>query len=256
MTATLQQTGLADLHSALCDQGLVVRGGWKPSAPDHVPTMPGGKTAAWVWMVGNLGSDFWPIFGDSPEFHDGLPDPMDRWTRRIGQDVARRFDAQALFPFDGPPYAPFQRWALRCSPMQRSPLGLLIDPQQGLWQALRFVLAFAEEPAWAGRSVGAGTRAAQISVQAVGSARVIGDICSRCDGQPCLSACPVDAFTGTDYRVQDCTAFLQGPDGEDCMGLGCQARRACPVGTASSYRPDHAAFHMAAFSLASRHEGI
>ena len=60
------------------------------------------------------------------------------------------------------------------------------------------------------------------------------------------------------YRVDDCAAHLHQPQGVACMQGGCLARRACPVGVDNRYKPEHAAFHMAAFadrrsaSLASR----
>ena len=74
------------------------------------------------------------------------------------------------------------------------------------------------------------------------------DLCLSCDGQPCLSACPVDAFTPQAYDVDRCAAHLHVSAGADCMGAGCLARRACPVGTEYRYRPSHAGFHMAAFA--------
>ena len=42
-----------------------------------------------------------------------------------------RSDALALYPFGGPPYWPFQRWAKRAEPMHASPLGLLVHPVVG-----------------------------------------------------------------------------------------------------------------------------
>jgi hypothetical protein len=228
------------LEQALQAEGLRLRGVCAVVTGDALPPLPGGGPSAALALVGIAGSSFWSRFKASPEYRDGGPDPLDRWSQRIGQSLAARFDGVALFPFQGPPYLPFQQWALRCEPLQRSPLGLLIHPEFGLWHAFRFALALAEQPMGLPAAHGGQGRAAQ-------PAGVDSSICSRCDGQPCLSTCPVQAFTGSSYRVDDCADWLRQPSGQDCMARGCQARRACPVGSAWRYEDEHAAFHMAAF---------
>jgi epoxyqueuosine reductase len=42
-----------------------------------------------------------------PEFTDGRPDPIDRWSRRVIGHMACDLGAKALFPFGGPPWHPF-----------------------------------------------------------------------------------------------------------------------------------------------------
>lgn len=177
----------------------------------------------------------WAAFAGSPEACDGRPDPLDRWTRRILEDAAAAFGAVALFPFGGPPYRPFQRWAMRAEPVSPSPLGILIHPDYGLWHAYRGALAFAQPlllPPKAERP----------------------SPCLACADRPCLEACPVGAFTEAGYDVAACVAHLGKPKGAACLALGCRARAACPVGGA--YRPsaEQAAFHMRAF-LAARRRG-
>jgi hypothetical protein len=54
--------------------------------------------------------------------------------------------------------------------------------------------------------------------------------CNLCAGKPCLSACPVNAFSDDGYDVQLCRAYLSGGEGRACMDGGCKARLACPVG--------------------------
>jgi hypothetical protein len=228
------------LVQALDEQGLRLAGQFAATDADALPALPDGRSAGWLCLVGMAGSVIWHHFSQSPEYRDGQPDPLDRWSQRIGEALAQRFGALALFPFQGPPYLPFQQWALRCEPLQRSPLGLLIHPEHGLWHAFRFALALAEPPIGALSLAGQPGRTAQ-------PAGVDSSICSRCDGQPCLSACPVQAFTGSSYKVDDCADWLRQPSGQDCMARGCQARRACPVGSAWRYEDEHAAFHMAAF---------
>lgn len=229
------------LETALARHGLRLRGGWVPGpGDDPLPPLAGGAVAV-VWMVGQAGSECWPAFSGSAFLHDGLPDPMDRWSKSIGDALARQCAGRAIYPSDGPPYAPFQQWARRAEPMATSPLMLQIHPQYGLWHAYRFALALPVlDPADAEALLQEGTRPAV-------------DLCLSCDGQPCLSACPVNAFTPNAYDVDQCAGHLHSPEGSDCMESGCLARRACPVGTRHRYVQPHAAFHMAAF--AGRHEG-
>lgn len=228
------------LERVLAGHGLQLRGGWIPSPQDRLPPLPGGAGAAVVWMVGQVGSACWEAFARSPFCADGRPDPMDRWSRSIGDALAQAHGGVAIYPSDGPPYAPFQQWAQRAEPqLQPSPLLLQIHPRWGLWHAWRFALALPElapHDAQAPEPV-AGAQAPAASA-----------ICATCDGQPCLQACPVDAFGPGGYAVQACAAHLHQPQGADCMRRGCLARRACPVAQELQYIPDHAAFHMQAFA--------
>lgn len=225
----------ARIQQALSAHGLRLRGGWRPLAGDVVPALPDGQPCAVLWMVGVVGSEFWPFFKASTFYQDGRPHPLDRWSEALGQEFARLWGGLALFPFSGPPYHPFQQWAARAEPLQPSPLMLRLHPQHGLWHAYRFALAL---PA-----VDPDDLAALARPQPVANPQ----LCLSCDGQPCLSACPVQAFTGSGYRVEACAAHLHTPAGQDCMQSFCQARLACPVGQADSYLPEHAAFHMRAF---------
>lgn len=220
--------------------GLRLRGGWVPTPHDPLPALPGGAMAAVVWMVGQVGSECWQAFSGSRFFVDGLPDPLDRWSKSIGDGLARQWGGVAIYPSDGPPYAPFQRWAARAEALQTSPLMLQIHPQFGLWHAYRFALAVP--------TIDAQDRAF-VARRPVASA----DICLACDGKPCLSACPVQAFTPGGYDVAACASHLRGDAGQDCVQHGCLARRACPVGADHRYSEPHAAFHMAAFTT--RHGG-
>jgi hypothetical protein len=65
--------------------------------------------------------------------------------------------------------------------------------------------------------------------------------------KPCLSACPVGAFSGRSYDVPACVNHTRSTAGVDCREAGCRARRACPVGREYPYEPDQARFHMDAF---------
>ncbi len=227
------------LERELQPHGLRLRGGWMPTPQDEgLPTLPRGAAAAVVWMVGQVGSACWEAFSRSRFFADGQADPMDRWSKSIGDALAQAHGGVAVYPSDGPPYAPFQQWARRAEPrLQASPLLLQIHPQWGLWHAYRFALVLPALPVADARDLAAGMPAGAGT-----------DICLSCDGQPCLQRCPVDAFSARGYDVDACAGHLHRPAGRDCMERGCLARRACPVAPELQYVPAHAAFHMRAFS--------
>jgi hypothetical protein len=186
---------------------------------------------AMIMLLGLAGRRGWAAFSASPEALHGGADPLDRWSRRVVGALATELGARALYPFGGPPHWPFQRWARRAEPMHVSPLGLLIHPRDGLWRGYRGALAFAER-------------------LAVAPFRAAASPCETCVARPCLSACPVGAFTGAGYDAAACAAHLSRPAGRACMVGGCLARRACPVGAEHAHEPAQAAFHMRAFLAA------
>lgn len=224
-------TSYAAIEAGAAVAGLTLRGGFHPDAHDAVPALADGSVAQTVILLGNVGSSLWPSFARSGEYRDGRPDPLDRWSRRIADALAKALGGAAIYPFGGPPHWPFQRWALRAEPVFPSPLGLLIHPHHGLWHAYRAGLLLPERVELPARDERPSP-------------------CASCVAKPCLSGCPVSAFTGAGYDVAACADFLGRPAGLDCMALGCAARRTCPVGAAHAYNPDHAAFLMAAFRQA------
>jgi len=207
------------LRAALDPLGLLLRGGFHPTAADGLDGV------STVVVVGNAGPAMWSGFiaGRRDE-----ADPLDAWVRRVLTPIAAAHGARLVMPSDGPPYLPFQRWAMRADAVRPSPLGLLIHPAFGLWHAYRAALLFAtciELPPRSDRP----------------------SPCAACADAPCLTACPVGAFTGDGYDAAACRAHVSGPDGAPCRTGGCLARHACPVGRVHAYGPDQQAFHMAAF---------
>jgi hypothetical protein len=216
------------LRSAVTAAGLAWRGTLAVGPGDQLPPLPDGRPVVNIVLIGMTGPAHWAAFRQSAEAVDGAPDPLDRWSRRQLQRLAAEFTALPLHPADGPPWWPFQRWAERAEPVHRSPLGLLIHPEYGLWHAYRGALALADP-------VPAPPPPPQPSP------------CLSCRSRPCLTACPVGAYTTEGLAVRTCAGFLAGPTGEACLGRGCAARRACPVGTEHAQSPDQARFHLEAF---------
>ena len=129
------------VDEALSGTGLFVRGAFHPREDDRTP-FPAGT----IVLIGNAGPTMWRAFrARLPEGERaGLADPLDSWVRGAIEDAAARLGAEAVFPFDGPPFHPFQRWAVRAEPVYPSPLGIMIHPEYGLWHAYRGALAFRE----------------------------------------------------------------------------------------------------------------
>lgn len=219
---------LDELGRRLAPLGLSLRGAFHPMPDDGVPALKGGGTARTVVMAGNVGSAFWAKVQASPEGKG--PNPIDRWTARVLGEIAAGLGIEVVFPFGGPPWHPFQRWALRADPeLSSSPLGILIHPDHGLWHALRGAFLIEAElglPPPDGRP----------------------SPCLSCERKPCLKACPVDAFKGEAYDVVSCRSYLATLSGQPCMIQGCAARRACPVGREHSYAGSQTQHHMRAFA--------
>lgn len=173
-------------------------------------------------------SHWWGIFEESPECADGEKNPVDRWSKRILNDLAARAGATACFPSDGPPYAPFIAWALETGRFWQSPTGMMIHDRAGLMISIRGALEFPTEFP---------------KVQPKTSP------CDTCTDRPCISACPVDALSDAHpYDVPACKAYLDTPSGaQTCMAKGCDVRRACPVSRAFARPERQSAFHMKAF---------
>jgi hypothetical protein len=197
-----------------------------------LPLKGGGEVKTLV-LVGFIGSENWPAFASSVEAADGQPDPLDRWSRRVIGALAAALNAQPLFPFDGPPYLPFQRWAQQAEPVHSSPLGILIHPDWGLWHAYRGALAFAEHIALPPPD----RRPSP---------------CESCAAKPCLTACPVGAFSTAGYDVAACVTHIAAPVGAACMNVGCLARLACPIGPEFRHVPEQAQFHQRSFLASQR----
>jgi hypothetical protein len=214
------------VFAAIERSGLAPRGAFALEPSERVDPLADVRTLVLVGVVGAKG---WDAFAGSAEARDGEAHPLDRWSRRVIDGLAREIGAAALYPFGGPPHWPFQRWARRAEPVHPSPLGLLIHPVHGLWHSYRGALGLREA----------------IDLAPPQAARP--SPCESCAGRPCLAACPVGAFSSAGYDVEACVAHLRSDAGEPCMRGGCLARRACPVAKEHAHAPEQARFTMRAF---------
>ncbi|MCB2128641.1 MAG: ferredoxin [Rhodobacteraceae bacterium] len=193
----------------------------------HPKECDGAGSAKTLILVGPDEPGFWNHFTSSPEWQDGAPDPMDRWSKRVITALAAASGGRAIFPSDGPPYPPFFNWALRTGRSWRSPVKLLVHDRAGLMVSFRGALALGER--------------IELPATAVSSP------CESCADRPCLTACPVGALTVSGYDVAVCHTHLDRPGGRDCISCGCRVRRACPVSQAYGRLPEQSAYHMGQF---------
>jgi hypothetical protein len=211
--------------------GLAVRGGFHPAPGELAAALPASSAGTLV-LLGFTGGLQWRHFERSSEATDALPNPLDRWSRRMIGALAREFSAVDIYP-SGQPLLPFQRFSRRSEPVHPSPIGLLIHPRWGLWHAYRGALVFEQ----------------RIELPAIELSPIESKAspCETCAAKPCLSACPVHAFSGGSYDLDACVSHVRSAAGVACREGGCLARRACPVGDEFRYLPAQARFHTEAF---------
>ncbi len=211
---------LAKIEQTCNAVGLSVFGAFHPTPADNAPE--GCKT---LFLLGPHEPGFWQNITSSPEYGDA--DPVDRWSERVIGDLAQDLGAAALFPFGGPPYQPFVSWALRTGRVWQSPVSLMVHDVAGLFLSFRGALAFEVEitlPDHPGASP-----------------------CDTCDAKPCLMACPAGALTPERYDVVACHAWLDMPQGQECLSGGCLVRRACPASQTYGRLAEQSAHHMRSF---------
>ena len=99
---------LTSIERAIERAGLAPRGAVRLNDAERIGAVAPFRTLV---LVGMIGAWNWDAFEQSPEARDGAPDPLDRWSRRNLDGIARLIGAEVLYPFGGPPYWPFPSWA-------------------------------------------------------------------------------------------------------------------------------------------------
>ncbi|WP_425427745.1 ferredoxin [Albidovulum inexpectatum] len=212
---------LASLAARAAHHALEVFGAFNPGPDDDLPDI------GTLVLLGPREPGFWAHLKAQPEWLDGQPDPIDRWSARALRELAEPLEARIFLPFGGPPRHPFYRWALRSGRAWASPVQLLVHDRAGLMVSYRGALGLREK----------------LELPAPSCAHP----CAACPDKPCLTACPVGALNDHGYDLSECHALLDQPAGEGCMNLGCATRRACPLSAAYGRLPEQSAYHMRLF---------
>lgn len=212
-----------ELKAALAAKGLAIAGASRAEGLGNIRTLV---------LIGPDTARFWPIFEASAISNDGMPDPLDRWSRVEIDAIAAMFGAVSFFPFGGPPWQPFLAWSRIAEGARPSPIGMQVSPSRGLWMSYRGALGFNDEGL----------------LDNFGGQPGVDDPCLGCPA-PCTTACPVAAFQDGAYDVAACVDHVGGSKSASCRD-GCLARRACPIGETPPLAQRQ--FHMAAFLRSQR----
>jgi len=219
----------AALTERLAAAGFLCLGGFDAGTGTGLPAVAGGKPARSLLLIGSTGPSIWPELSKSPEASDDRPDPLDRYTKRVLSEIAGLEGLGVVFPFEGPPYHPFQQWAKRCGGFSQSPMGVLAHHAYGPWTGFRAAFLSAAPLALTPETGAEGP-------------------CEACVDKPCISACPAGALSAeAGYDVPKCRDHLAVSRDLDCWS-GCLARRACPFGRNHQQDPANARFHMESFA--------
>lgn len=200
---------------------LDIFGAFHPEPDDLAP-----EGTGTLILLGPHEPGFWAMFTAADEARDGAPDPVDRWSTRVITALADEFGARALFPFGGPPYQPFIRWAIRSGRAWQSPVDILVHDTAGLMVSYRGAIALP----------------GKLDLPSLPAKP-----CDCCADKPCLTACPPRALTDQGYDVPRCKDYLAHDGKMSCMAGGCLVRRACPVSQSYGRDPAQSAYHMGQF---------
>ena len=239
--AELTSLIMPQIEARLNEFGMEILGNFQLSANDLVvlgDDMMSEKENERIGVMVAGSANMWQKFIATRQFDDGKPDPLNRWTGKVLDEIASEFGAKLKLPFERP-FSPFQAWAMKAAQLTQSPLGILMHPRLGLWFGLCGVLFF---------QVNVKNQEVEKLIQ---QRQQTNDICQKCLRKPCLSACPVSAFGKNSLDVSDCFSHLDRVQNSqispDCLQEGCGARSACPVGIENKYSNKQLRFHMRAY---------
>jgi len=176
-------------------------------------------------LIGPNEPFFWDIFKNSREFKTLRKNPLNNWSKRIIDEISKKFSGKAFYPFQINPVIPFYNWALMSDKFWESPVKLLVHEDRGLMVSFRGAIAFKNK---------------NIIKKIIKTTSP----CVSCNA-PCKSTCPVCAFRNNKYDVETCTNFIRSSKENICIN-GCLVRRSCPIGQ-SLRKIAQSKFHMKYF---------
>jgi hypothetical protein len=189
-------------------------------------------------LVGHAGKKFWEVFSErQTEKTMQKPDPVDHYSADLSRQAIETHlgsvSVKQLFPAAN---CPINLIALgkAFGWHSRSPLGMGIHEEYGLWSAYRAVCWLdLELPEKLTHTVDPVLPSAPSDIS---------NICSQCITQDCVTACPADAINFyknpdlgrcADYRLQD----------ESQCESTCLSRMACPYASEHRYTDSQMAYH-------------
>ncbi len=172
-------------------------------------------------LFGHGGTAFWTRLQEA-----GMtgPDPVDAFSRQVVEQFLAEDLPGVLYrvAYPGMAAVPLQALGKLAGWHHDSPMKVGINDYWGLWYAYRaVVVADSRLPVSA-------------PVKSVSP-------CLSCVDKPCVQACPAEALTQDDWRLQRCMDFRLQP-ASACAGT-CVARLACPVAGEHRYSDSQMAYH-------------
>ena len=179
-------------------------------APAFADLPPGGT----LLLFGMGGAGFWQVAQASwPQEAQPIDFLSRLWTTEAAQALGLK-DPTPLFPGGARP-RPLVDLALLARFGYRSPLGITIHPEYGLWTAIRALL-------WTSDPL------------PQSSPELEANPCLSCLDRPCLDGCPAQAPRWeAAFGLEDCITY-RTQDQSPCA-RGCLSRLDCPVGAAHRY---------------------
>jgi epoxyqueuosine reductase QueG len=182
-------------------------------------------------LVGFAGKDFWEILQgflkENPGFRDTREDWIDDYTvlrfmsaTNILED--EKVDYRMAFPFGSACLAlDFSTLGEVGGVGAKSLMGILINPEYGLWISLR------------------GAIISDLEFAQYDEPLSSFNPCPECS-KPCISACPANTVSENGWDYNACMKFRLG---DDTCKDNCSSRRACPYGKEHQYSEEQLAHH-------------
>jgi len=166
-----------------------------------------------VVIFGSSGSQLWDNFyqycKQHPKFLSQNEHPFDRYVQlKLNETIvnSKNEDLWIRCSATDSRTVDFRKIALDAGMGWRSPTGILLSPEHGLWMGLRL---------------------ACFSKEKLSPTQLTGEpICHSCD-KPCISSCPAGAITEAGWNYQKCSDYHR--QSNECH-QGCIARVVCPIG--------------------------